>query len=355
MRDRRIDRELLAVAPNPGYDALRSHAARRRAGLPEAADVIAVGAAEALGNEPRQWRANGFFLGTAKHPFRCDIEQYDVLTLVDGDDRVHRRVEDSAQTRFTTREQRFGAHALGDVAQDHGEQLLAVFRVLGDRGFDGKLLAVGAQRHQDHLAAHTPRCHAGLAEGFDVGAMFRAKPLRDELVQWLTEHRRTRPQKGFFRRGIEQNHALTLIHCNHRIHRRLDDIADARLDVLQRSARRLASPDLTVKQQDGQEQRDDDDCGRGGEHLRAIGVQKQGRQDESPGRSQKGNDGRENDQHATADMVDADVLSPAGHRASALGTRWKHSAFDPSDNSWPARFTSQSGNFARACADEGSL
>ena len=83
--------------------------------------MACVGGPEALRDEPRERRADGFFPGTAKHRFRRGIEQYDVLGLVDGDDRIHRRVEDAAQTGFVAREQRFRADALGDVAQNHRE------------------------------------------------------------------------------------------------------------------------------------------------------------------------------------------------------------------------------------------
>ena len=50
-----------------------------------------------------------------------------------------------------------GAHALGDVAQDHRVVALAALLDVRDRGVDGKLLAVAAQAPHDALAAHAPR------------------------------------------------------------------------------------------------------------------------------------------------------------------------------------------------------
>ncbi len=79
LRDRCVDRELLAVAAQPGDDAQRAHAPRRRAGLAEAADVIAVSGPEALGYEPGQRRADGLVPGAAEHRLRRRIEQHDVL------------------------------------------------------------------------------------------------------------------------------------------------------------------------------------------------------------------------------------------------------------------------------------
>ena len=65
-----------------------------------------------------------------------------MLVAVDGDDRVHRRIEDAAQACFAPLEERLGADALGDVAQDDREEPALAVAVLRDRRFDWKFLAV---------------------------------------------------------------------------------------------------------------------------------------------------------------------------------------------------------------------
>jgi hypothetical protein len=166
--DRGLDGELLAVAAQPLHHARGPHAARGFAGLAETAHQIVMRRAVALRDEPRQRRADGLLARADEDVLGRLVEEHDVLALVHGDDGVHGGIEDAAQARLAARQHLRGAHPLGHVAQDHGEELVAVLAVLRYRGLEGKLAAVGAQPVEHGLrrpcrarwsrCARTPRC-----------------------------------------------------------------------------------------------------------------------------------------------------------------------------------------------------
>ena len=144
-----------------------------------------------------------------------------------------------------------------------------------------------------------------------------AKPLGHELVERLAEHGGARPQERLLGRGVEQDHALILIHRDDRIHCRLDDIGDASLDVLQSAAGGLTPPHLPVEQEDGQEERDESDDGRCDKRFGAIPVLADSRHAERGGCGDKRDDGAENDQRTAARLADSGVTirdrtAPAG-------------------------------------------
>jgi hypothetical protein len=66
----------------------------RFARLAELADVRPVRVAETVRNEPVEPIAERNAACAAEHGFRGTVEQHDALLAVDGDDRVHRRVDD---------------------------------------------------------------------------------------------------------------------------------------------------------------------------------------------------------------------------------------------------------------------
>ena len=184
--------------------------------LAETVQVLGVRRAEALGDEPRQRRADRLLARAAEHLLGRLVEEHDVLALVHGDDRVHRRIEDAAQPRLAAREQLLGAHALGHVAQDHGEQLAAVLDVLRDRGLDGKLLAVGAQAVKHHLRSHPARGGRGGAEALDMPLVSAAETLRKQHVEALAEHRA---------RGQRKTRSAAALNCTTRCSSSMEMIA----------------------------------------------------------------------------------------------------------------------------------
>ena len=179
--------------------------------------------AEPLRNERCKRHADRLALRPAEHLLCGGIEHHDVLALVDGNDRIHRRIDDAAQLRFASREQRFGAHAFGDIAQDDGEEFGAAVDVLRDRRLDRKFLAVRAEGAQCAQSAHPTRRRARGAEALDVLAMDMAEAFRNQPIQRLTDHRFARPSERALGSRIEQNDSLRLVDGDYGIHRRFDD------------------------------------------------------------------------------------------------------------------------------------
>jgi hypothetical protein len=95
LRDRGIDGKFLAVGAQPRDDALVAHAPGRGAGLAELLHVPVVRGAETLRDEALQGRTQRLGLRDAEHLLGCRVEEDDLVRLVDGDDRVHGRLEDS--------------------------------------------------------------------------------------------------------------------------------------------------------------------------------------------------------------------------------------------------------------------
>jgi hypothetical protein len=77
--------------------------------------------------------------------------------------------------------------ALGDVAQDDGEQPAALQFDLGKRGFDGKYLAVGSPAIQTAPIRQVAAGHAGTGEIADVFRMARAGILGQQRINRLAQ------------------------------------------------------------------------------------------------------------------------------------------------------------------------
>jgi len=84
------------------------------------------------------------------------------------------------------------------------------------------------------VAAHPSRRRPGTAEALDMLTMLVPEPLRNELFDRLSHHSAARPAEDLLGRRIEQDDALRRVDRYDRVHRRFDDVADARRDALQR-------------------------------------------------------------------------------------------------------------------------
>ena len=160
LRDRRVDRKLLAVAAQPHDDAQRrpSGATRRR---PRQSAARARGARSR--NRSGMNAASGAPIASSRG--QPNIASAAALNstmrcaFVDGDDRVHRRIEDAARAApRCSREPRLRVEALADVAQDDGERAGAPSARDAARcdASIGNSSAVGAQ--PDQHALPRPSC-----------------------------------------------------------------------------------------------------------------------------------------------------------------------------------------------------
>ena len=106
LRDRGLDRKLLAVGAQAPQHARVAHAPVGDAGAAEPLHVRAVRRAEARGDELFQSGAERVVLRAAEQLLRRAVELHDALRFVDRDDGVHRRVHDGGEPRLGMVERR---------------------------------------------------------------------------------------------------------------------------------------------------------------------------------------------------------------------------------------------------------
>ena len=87
--------EFLAVGPQAAQGIQPAHPAIGPAGLSEVPHVPCVRLPETLRDEPIERTAKGLGGRTAEHDFGGGVEQHDPLPVVHGDDRIHRRRDNS--------------------------------------------------------------------------------------------------------------------------------------------------------------------------------------------------------------------------------------------------------------------
>ena len=159
-----------------------------------------------------------------KRHFSSSIEENDVLILkINSDDRIHRRLKNAAQTCRATRQHLVGTHALGDIAQDDGVELVRSLAGMRNRSFDGELLAVRTQAIQHHVPVHAPRGRAGTAEMRHMLTMRLAKAFRHQHIERLPDNACARMQKHLLGGVVVKRDALRRVDNDDGIHRRLDD------------------------------------------------------------------------------------------------------------------------------------
>jgi hypothetical protein len=117
LRDRGLDRELLAVGAQRPQRRDIAHPAAGDPGAAEMLDVGAVRGAEALRDEALERAADRLVARAAQQLLGRAVEEHDVLPLVHRDDGVHGRVDDRAEARL----RRLGA-LVGDQHLARGDQ-----------------------------------------------------------------------------------------------------------------------------------------------------------------------------------------------------------------------------------------
>lgn len=133
-----------------------------------------------------------------------------------------------AQVLARLPERFFGAHALGDVAQHHGVELLVAILALRNGRLDRELATIGAQRIQHARAAHAPVGPARRTEMLDVLRMRDAKPFGDEARERTAYDLRRIAAEQFLRHRVHQDDALQCVDRHDCFARRADDGCQAR-------------------------------------------------------------------------------------------------------------------------------
>ncbi len=128
MRNRRLDREFLAIGPEAADGAEGAHLAVGHARLGEVPDVVVVRRAQPLGHEHGERLVDSLFAGQPEHPLGGGVEQDDAVALIDRDDRIHGGIDDalkpaSGSAKLLVEDRR----PLGDVAQDDRRQPLGSY------------------------------------------------------------------------------------------------------------------------------------------------------------------------------------------------------------------------------------
>ena len=278
----------------------------------------------ALGQEPGERRADRLLPRAAEHRLGGSVEHHDALRPVDGDDRIHRGIEDAAQPRLAAREPRLRLHAVADVAQDEGEELALVLDMRREGSLDRKLGAVGAQRQHQLAFAHAHGCHAVLGEALEDSALLGTVPFRHQHVERSALDRAARPAKGRFGSRVEHQHALVFVGHDDGIHRRLHDLRQLGLGLLQVQARPLAPARLPVQLHHGQQPGQDDEDLRGDAEVGHMAGGGRGPQQEHDREGEQRHDRDQDDRHATgapARRRSGTRSGPAGCGGAAIGGR----------------------------------
>ena len=126
------------------------------------------------------------------------------------------------------------SHALGDVPQDHREELLTLQINLRDGRLNRELLAVGTQTIHRPQGAYRPRADAREPEARDLLRMLGPKSLGEEPVQRLAQRLLAPHSKHLLRRRVEQHDALRAISGNHGVHGRANDPIETGVAVPER-------------------------------------------------------------------------------------------------------------------------
>jgi hypothetical protein len=211
LRDGGLDRELLAIGPQAAEGPQMAHGAGGLAGLAEVADVLPVRLAETVRDEPLDVRAQGLGRRAAEHLLRRRVEQDNLLVLADGDDRIHRRIDEARQAPLALGEGLLRLLAGGDVVvglqdgdrralgiavddplADHGDPaaiLAGVFEFAGPVPFGQHLRADLLGRLREPRPQHLVADSAGdLVVGVAVDPRGPAVPVDDVVIEVADQH-----------------------------------------------------------------------------------------------------------------------------------------------------------------------
>ena len=126
-----------------------------------------------------------------------------------------------------------GPLALGDVTQDHGQQVFAFNAHTRNGGLGGKLLARGAQTEDQGLPAHHPRGLARLGKALHHLHVRGAEPLRQQHVEIAPHHVGLPMTKHAGASGVDHAHPKGRVHGDDAVHGGVNHGAVARRAGLQ--------------------------------------------------------------------------------------------------------------------------
>jgi len=178
---------------------------------------------ESLGNETLDGLTQCLCRRAAEHLFRRSVEQDNVPLVVNGNDGVHRRLDDPGQLGLAFTQRFLRLFALRDVTQYDGEKFLPAGHDLGDGGLDLKFLTVRPRSPQCAYRTHGPVGDPGFGELPYMSCVGRVEALRNEalnglpqrLCRWATEHSLSS--------SVEQHDPLLAVHSDDCVHRRADN------------------------------------------------------------------------------------------------------------------------------------
>src|SRR5262249_47994790 len=113
LRDGRFYREFFASGTQSPQCTQVAQSTIRDSAFARAADTGAVFSAEAFRNETLNGIPHYFICRAAEHVLRGSVEQHDPLSIIDSDDRVHRRLNDALQNVCVQRPLQVLIHARG--------------------------------------------------------------------------------------------------------------------------------------------------------------------------------------------------------------------------------------------------
>src|SRR6185437_13261224 len=98
--------------------------------------------------------------------------------------------------------------ALGDIAQDDGEEFSSSSFGLGNRSFNREFCSVGPQSPELADRTHTASGHAGVAESVYMSGMCSAESVRNKAIQRMSKDLARLATKHFFGGAVEKDYPL---------------------------------------------------------------------------------------------------------------------------------------------------
>src|SRR5882724_5261429 len=170
--------------------------------------------------------AGGFLFRIAIEPLGATSPQDDI--------RIHVAHKNGSQIQQAGLLAHFflGELAIGDVAEDDGEEFFAMNFGLGDGGFDGKFFAGGTHAINGAYATHAAAGDLGLAKNMDVLGMFGTEASGKELFEGGAENIGSTAFEHGFGGGVEHGDELACVDGNDSVHGGANDGAQTRFLLL---------------------------------------------------------------------------------------------------------------------------
>lgn len=150
-----------------------------------------------------------------------------------------------AQLRFGSAQGLFSLLSLGNITQNHREQLIAADLGLRNGGLDREFPTVGPQCREVAKFAHCPIRHPGACKRAYMRTVHCPQPGGNEPLQGLPKRFDRSATKHTLGRCVKEHHPLRFVDANDSVHGRVDNPLKAPLTFPQIQLCSLLFADVT--------------------------------------------------------------------------------------------------------------